>query len=333
MVSVVRPLNQDVATDLLKKAIKTLAGNAARVEPLGLAVRAFGEISCPHDFLKVVQDFAVVPTLRSKIDYYESAQTLSFIVTSAAMSNSDDWIDAGVRKELSCDVIKSLHLVSAETRLCLVKCLVGLNNQTDAFGLMLSAEAITPNIQTFREKLKFLSHLSCPTEVTDDFVAEASLRFLLSNLSVNFSLLWDPVIKIIDTYFETMDQDKSWSIFYSIFHDINAAAVDVDVETEAVGKSDAGIDFKNFRNLLLRSLESLVPVVERKNAILATEFLEVFMKKKLDTRDGKGLAAFLGVYKQVPLALFILWKIKSLQFEVGERCYLLFHSMSGFNAI
>ena len=123
------------------------------------------------------------------------------------------------------------------------------------------------------------------------------MRYLLSNLSVNFSLVWDPVIKVIDSYFENMDQDKSWNIFYSIFHDVNATAVDVD--SENVAKPDVGIDFKNFRNLLLKSLESLVPVVERKNAVLAPEFLEVFMKKKLETRDGKGLAAFLGVYKQV----------------------------------
>ena len=297
MVSVVRPLNQDVASELLKKAIKSLAGNSSKVEPLGLAVRGFGEISCPHDFLKLIQDFDVVSTLRSKVDSYESAQTLSFIVGCATMSHSDEWIAADARQELSSDVIKRLHLVSAETRLCLVKCLAGLNNQTEVFGPMLSAEAISPNIQTYREKLKFLSHLTCPTEISNEFVAEASLRYLLSNLSVNFSLVWDPVIKVIDSYFENMDQDKSWNIFYSIFHDVNATAVDVD--SENVAKPDVGIDFKNFRNLLLKSLESLVPVVERKNAVLAPEFLEVFMKKKLETRDGKGLAAFLGVYKQV----------------------------------
>ena len=297
MVSVVRPLNQDVASELLKKAIKSLAGNSSKVEPLGLAVRAFGEISCPHDFLKVIQDSDVVSTVRSKIDNFDSAHTLSFIISCATMSNIDEWIGDEAKQELSRDVVGKLHLVSADTRMCLVKCLVGLNSRNESFGPMLSAEAISPNIQTYREKLKFLSHLICPPEITDDFAAEASLRYLLSNLSVNFSLMWDPVIKVIDSYFETMDQDKSWSIFYSIFHDINAAAVDVDD-----GKSDVGIDFRNFRNLLLKSLESLVPVVERKNAVLATEFLEVFMKKKFDTRDGKGLAAFLGVYKQVELS-------------------------------
>ena len=111
--------------------------------------------------------------------------------------------------------------------------------------------------------------------------------------------MWDPVIKIIDTYFSTA-AEKSWNIFYSIFHDINSKAVESDEqESDAKFNVNFGVDFKNFRNLLLKSLDSLVTVVERKNALLAVEFLDVFMKGKIETRDPKGLSAFLGVYKQV----------------------------------
>jgi hypothetical protein len=309
MLSVVRPLNQDVATDLLKKSIKSLAGSGEKIEQLGLAVRAFGELSCPHEFLQVMLDFNVVSTLQPKIDDFEAAHTLSFIIGCAAASNAHDWIGAEEKQKLSYDVIGRFHLVSSDTRLCLVKCLVGLNTQIELFSSMLSAEAIRPNIQTYREKLKFLSRLSCPPEIEEDFVVGANLRYLLSTLTVNFSLLWDPIIKIINSYFDNMDQDKSWEIFYSIFHDVNALAVDNETDAESADKPTVGIDFRNYRNLLLRSLDSLVVVVERKNSILSTEFLDVFMKKKIETRDGKGLSAFLGLYKQVMIAtsFLLLW--------------------------
>ena len=299
MLSVVRPLHQDVAIDLFKKAIKSLAWNGEKVGTLGLAVRALGELSCPHDFLQVIKDFDILATLRSKIDHFEAAQTLSFVVGCAAASNAHDWIDVEAKRCISSDVIGKFHLVTADTRLCLVRCLVHLNDRVEHFSSMLSAEAIKPNIQTYRERLKYLSDLSCPSEIQDDFTAEANLRLLLSNLSVNFSLLWDPVIKIIDTYFSTA-AEKSWNIFYSIFHDINSKAVESDEqESDAKFNVNFGVDFKNFRNLLLKSLDSLVTVVERKNALLAVEFLDVFMKGKIETRDPKGLSAFLGVYKQV----------------------------------
>ena len=54
VLSVIRPLHQDVATKLFKIAIRKLSGDEDKVEPLGLAVRALGEISCPHDFLEVL---------------------------------------------------------------------------------------------------------------------------------------------------------------------------------------------------------------------------------------------------------------------------------------
>ena len=292
VLSVIRPLHQDIATKLFKNAIRKLSGDEDKVEPLGLAVRALGEISCPHDFLEVLKESKVLETLRSQIDSFHSAQTLAYIFSSAASSNAADWIDAKTKREFADQVLGRLHLATNETRLCLVRCLVHLSDHVENFGAMLSAESIQPNIQSYREKLKFISALSCPSEITDEFLAEANLRFLLSNLSVNFSLLWDPCIKVIDSYWLVMDLEKAWNIFYSIFRDVNAKAADVD-------GSKLGIDFQNFRNLLLKSLDSMVQFVEKKNSILATEFLDVFMQGKHETSDAKGLAAFIGVYKQV----------------------------------
>jgi hypothetical protein len=141
-----------------------------------------------------------------------------------------------------------------------------------------------------------LSALSCPLEIgDDDFVAEASLRYLLSSLSVNFSLVWDPCIKVIDSYWTALHAERAWSIFHDLFADVNAKAADESADDAA----RAGIDFRNFRNLLLKSLDSMPDFVEKKNAVLAPMFLDVFMKGKLETKDPKGLSAFLSVYKQV----------------------------------
>lgn len=295
MLSVIRPLHQDVATKLFKSAIKTLARDSSKIEPLGLAVRALGEISCSVEFLNVLKDFQVLATLREKIESPLSAHTMAYIFTVASSSNACDWIDSSTKSEIAHQLIGHLHMAPCQARLSLVRCLSHLCDQIENFGSMLNAESIKPNIQTYREKLKFLSILSCPSEISDEFLVEANLRYLLSSLSVNFSLLWDPTIKIIESYWADVEQEKCWNIFYSIFHDVNERAAKE--ESEVCQK--VGIDFPNYRNLLLKSLNSMVQIAEKKNSILAVEFLDVFMQGKQDTKDAKGLAAFLGVYKQV----------------------------------
>ncbi len=294
MLAVVRPIHQEIAAKLFLQAVRNLAGNSQKVEPLGVAVRALGEISCPHEFLQILKESKVLPTLREQLANPLSAQALAYIFTVAASSNSVSWIDSAMKSEIAKQMIEHFHLASDVTRLSLVRCLVHLSeNHAENFGAMLSAESIKPNIQTYREKLKFLTLLTCSAELKDDFVIEANLRYLLSNLSVNFSLIWDPCIKIIESYWSMLDQEKSWNIFISIFCDINSRAA----QEEA--RSNFEIDFQNFRNLFLKSLDLIVQVGEKKNAILTSEFLDVFMRGKPDTNDAKGLAAFLGVYKQV----------------------------------
>ena len=295
MLSVIRPLHQDLATKLFKSAIKTLSGYSSKIQPLGLAVRALGELSCSIEFLNVLKEFKVLATLREKIENPLSVQAMAYIFTVASSSNACDWIDSKTKSEIAHQLMGHLHMAPTQARLSLVRCLSHLCDQIENFGSILSAESIRPNIQTYREKLKFLSNLSCPSEISDHFLVEANLRYLLSSLSVNFSLLWDPSIKIVESYWAEMDHEKCWNIFYSIFHDVNERAAKE--ESEVCQK--VGIDFANYRNLLLKSLNSMVQIAEKKNSILAVEFLDVFMQRKHDTKDAKGLAAFLGVYKQV----------------------------------
>ena len=315
MLAVVRPIHQEIAAKLFLQAVRNLAGNDRKVEPLGVAVRALGEISCPHEFLQILKESKVLPTLRGQLANPLSAQALAYIFTVAASSNSSSWIDSVTKAEIANQLIGHFHLASEVTRLSLVSCLVHLSeNHVENFSSMLSAESIKPNIQTYREKLKFLTHLTCSTETNDDFLIEANLRYLLSNLSVNFSLLWDPCIKIIESYWTILDQEKSWKIFIAIFRDINSQAAQ---EEEARTKIE--IDFQNFRNLLLKSLDLIIQVAEKKNAICSTEFLDVFMRGKPDTNDAKGLAAFLGVYKQVKFLLSVF--SKTAKFLYFRNCH------------
>lgn len=290
LLSVIRPLHQDVATELFKKTLQSVSKDEARIESLSLVIKALGGISCPKDFLKLIKSSDVLSTFRSNIDNPVAINGLAYIF-SVGGSSDNDWIDSETKINFSNLLMTKFHVIKPENRSDLVTCLVHLKGKCDNFNAMLSAEVIDPTIQTYREKLKFLSMLTCPDEVTDDVACEANFRYLLSCLAINFSLLWDPCLKIIDTYFATMDPEKAWAIFHCIFSEVNARAAEDD-------ESKVGIDFKNFRNLLLKSLDSFIHFAEKKNSVLAVDFLDVFLKGKQTITDPKGLAAFLGVYKQ-----------------------------------
>ena len=174
-------------------------------------------------------------------------------------------------------LIKCLSSHKHINRLLALSCLKELFHGD--YVTMFEAEAAQASVKEYREKLRLLSLLECRDGIVND-VAEAKLRLLISSLSVNFSMLWTPVTQVILTYPVNLeDNEIFWEIFLEIFKKSYLNIV------KPVDDNDNQVDFVNFRNLLLKCLES-VPTTQllKKNKFLSPLFLDHFAKNEFSTR-------------------------------------------------
>ncbi|XP_039210035.1 small subunit processome component 20 homolog [Crotalus tigris] len=85
------------------------------------------------------------------------------------------------------------------------------------FGMLLQAELVPANINDYREKLLYLSKLRydlvCSMIPKGD-LQEVSLRYLLGMLYINFSPLWEPVIELIRSHADEMENKLFWKVYH-----------------------------------------------------------------------------------------------------------------------
>ncbi|KAM8974068.1 small subunit processome component 20 homolog isoform 2-T2 [Pelodytes ibericus] len=84
------------------------------------------------------------------------------------------------------------------------------------FSILLQAELVTASVHEYREKLlhlRKLRHDLVQTIARGDF-QEVPLRYLLAMLYINFNPLWDPVIELIVSHANQMENKCFWKIFY-----------------------------------------------------------------------------------------------------------------------
>ena len=90
--------------------------------------------------------------------------------------------------------------------------------QTPVFVNCLRAESLTAGLRDHREKVKFLQNLESgrvaySLPLGDQF-ATVPLRYLLSQLFVNFRPLWDPVMKLIESCASAMEPARFWGVYF-----------------------------------------------------------------------------------------------------------------------
>ncbi|XP_053321012.1 small subunit processome component 20 homolog [Spea bombifrons] len=84
------------------------------------------------------------------------------------------------------------------------------------FSILLQAELVTASVHEYREKLLHLRKLrhDLIQPLSKGSFQEVPLRYLLAMLYVNFSPLWDPVIELIVSHANEMENKSFWKIFY-----------------------------------------------------------------------------------------------------------------------
>ncbi|XP_066490771.1 small subunit processome component 20 homolog [Tiliqua scincoides] len=83
------------------------------------------------------------------------------------------------------------------------------------FPILLQAELVPASVGDYREKLLHLRKLRNAQFLTPEGpLREVPLRYLLGMLYINFSPLWDPVIELITSHANEMENKQFWKVYY-----------------------------------------------------------------------------------------------------------------------
>ncbi|KAI4482212.1 hypothetical protein M0804_008763 [Polistes exclamans] len=174
------------------------------------------------------------------------------------------------------------------------------NIDKNPLDLIYLAESTPPTIQKYRDKLLHLQSLTFDNNAItnlDPKYYEIPLRYLLGNLYINFSLLWDPVNNIIASY-ANKACTQFWPVFLSELKDASATnktyqeiyRCDIIESLKLeIYKIDDKPDSNNYQILLWKCMSNFVNYCEMKNRDLTSFFIEFVNTNffKLNSEDAK----------------------------------------------
>ncbi|XP_066592766.1 small subunit processome component 20 homolog [Prorops nasuta] len=219
-----------------------------------------------------------------------------FLTYFQASQFEDKFITMEVFNAMSSEIKHNLGLPTQQNRLisahiyslfCDMKDLVGITNDNkNPLEIMFFAECEKATVHTYRNRLLHLQSLSFQTSAISSLnpnYYEIPLRYLIGNLYINFSLLWDPVIKIISTYANTTFS-QFWTVFNEILNTEKPSNVaqqifsfkyDIISELEIeLYKNDESPDYENFKILLWKCMAEFPSLCESKNRDLTGLFID-----------------------------------------------------------
>ncbi|EMP26858.1 Small subunit processome component 20 like protein [Chelonia mydas] len=177
----------------------------------------------------------------------------------------------------------------------------GTGELQSVFAILLQAELVPASVNDYREKLlhlRKLRHDVVQSAVPDGPLHEVPLQYLLGMLYINFSPLWDPVVELITSHANEMENKQFWKVYYE---HLEKAAVyaerelqdelseeqagAADAESEKIREGNVGslyleqlrfrtdcserIDYANFRFLLWKALAKVPDRVEPRSRELS----------------------------------------------------------------
>ncbi|KAM8982078.1 small subunit processome component 20 homolog [Sarcophilus harrisii] len=179
----------------------------------------------------------------------------------------------------------------------------GIGERQSIFATLLQSELVPATVNDYREKLlhlRKLRHDLIQASIPDGPLHEVPLRYLLSMLYINFSVLWDPVIELISSYANEMENKMFWKVYYEHLEKAATRAEkelqndfrDKRLRSKVVEKTEMGdvgtlyheqleqrtdcrerLDHTNFRFLLWRALAKFPERVEPRSRELSPLFL------------------------------------------------------------
>ncbi|XP_015276790.1 PREDICTED: small subunit processome component 20 homolog [Gekko japonicus] len=93
----------------------------------------------------------------------------------------------------------------------------GSGELQSVFAILLQAELVPASVNDYREKLlhlRKLRHDTVQSLTPEGPLQEVPLRYLLGMLYINFSPLWDPVIELITSHANEMENKLFWKVYY-----------------------------------------------------------------------------------------------------------------------
>ncbi|KAF3425764.1 hypothetical protein E2986_10060 [Frieseomelitta varia] len=157
--------------------------------------------------------------------------------------------------------------------------------QTNAMEHMYLAECEPITVQSYRSRLLHLQALSYESDAMinlDSKYYELPLRYLLGNLYINFSLLWDPVSKIIVT-FALREYEQFWPIFLTELKSNREVTIDYKplFECKFISEIENAIqicsdkpDYENHKILLWKCMTNFSHFCEMKNRDVTCLFID-----------------------------------------------------------
>lgn len=167
----------------------------------------------------------------------------------------------------------------------------------NVFTICYKTESIEPLVHTYRDQLQLLQKLSYDKPQSlmvqkTDFTT-IPLRYFLGCLYMNFQLIWEPIIQLIESYAHGMPAQKFWDVFSNELKgcadritkqeiDSSSCGLVTDVDFiyelgENMFKVDNKPDFVNYRMLLWKAMASFADIAETKTrdiSVLMLSFIE-----------------------------------------------------------
>ncbi|XP_058820535.1 small subunit processome component 20 homolog [Topomyia yanbarensis] len=166
-----------------------------------------------------------------------------------------------------------------------------IKNETQTmFDILYAIEAIDPNIHTYREQVVLLKRLEFDANffqgIRENELRLDIMRFVLSMLSCNFKLLWEPAGEVLQSYAESFPVSDFWNVYKhqldAIFNALRLNStveqfkhVEGDILNDIVKQlwiEQDKIDFVNYRVQLLVLLSKLSRIFEAKNRDIVESF-------------------------------------------------------------
>ena len=163
------------------------------------------------------------------------------------------------------------------------------NSEKNVFELLYLAENQPATVHKYRDKLLYLEGLNFETQILNSLnpsYYDVPVYYLIGNLYLNFSLLWEPVCKILATY-ANKHCPQFWPIFLSQLtmetKDTNSyiSRFNCDVISsleKGICVIDEKVDYENFRLLLWKSMAHFSDYSETKNRDLTVLFIDYVEK-------------------------------------------------------
>ncbi|XP_030069682.1 small subunit processome component 20 homolog isoform X2 [Microcaecilia unicolor] len=151
----------------------------------------------------------------------------------------------------------------------------GSEELQSVFAVLLQAELVSASVNDFREKLlhlRKLRHDLVQPLIASGLFQEVPLRYLFAMLYINFSPLWDPVVELIISHANEMENKAFWKIYYE--HLVKAAVhAEKELEDELAGEEEWSFASPDQEVLQVGKVEALYQM-QLKSRTEATERID-----------------------------------------------------------